>query len=123
MKNLLITLIVQLTLNNAFGAKISCKDKKNLILDNKKVSVCFEQKKIFYLSPECQSVESCFKVKNLDLTFRQDQAPGFSLCYQMGGHAFFAVIEGLEEKVPFCEYKERYVDQENLILTWKTFKK
>ena len=122
MKNLLKILIVQLTLSNAFGANISCKDKKNLIQDNKKVSLCYEEKKQFYLSPECESVESCFKVKNLDLTFRQDQSPGFSLCYQMGGDAFFGVIEGLDEKIPFCEYKGRFIDQENLILEWKSFK-
>lgn len=123
MNTLLKLLVLQLTLSNAFGSQKSCEVKKTLIHEGKKISLCFNVKEELYFSPECETIESCFKIKDLELEFRQDQAPGFSLCYQAGGTAFFGVIEKVDEKIPFCEFKDRYVDQENLILRWKTLKK
>ena len=123
MNNLLKVLALHLTLSSAFGAQKSCEVKRILVHNEKKISLCFKEKEELYLSPECETIDSCFKVKDLDLQFRQDQSPGFSLCYQSGGNAFFGVIEKEDEKIPLCEFKGRYVDQENLLLRWKALRK
>jgi hypothetical protein len=123
MNTLLKLLFLQLILSNAFGAEKLCEDRRTLVHYGKKVSLCFKEKEQLYLSPECLTIESCFKIKDLRLNFVTDQSPGFSLCYQSGGIAFFGVIEKLDDKIPLCEFKGHFVDQENLTLRWKSLNK
>jgi hypothetical protein len=124
MMNILLKLLVlHIILSSAFGAEKLCEDPKILTLNGKKVTLCFTAKENLYLSLECSTVESCFKIKDLDLSLVPDQSPGFSLCFQSGGKPFLGAIGKVEEKIPFCEFKGRFADQENLMRRWKAINK
>lgn len=116
-------LFLQLILSSAFGAEKLCENTKILTHNGKKISLCFALKENLYLSLECSTVESCFKIKDLELSLVPDQSPGFSLCFQSGGKPFLGAIGNVEEKIPFCEFKGRFVDQENLMRRWKAINK
>ena len=95
----------------------ACDTPAFLIYKNQKIKVC--QTGIHYLSPNCKSVGECFFQKTIELKFYPNQSPGFSLCYQLGGKAFFGSIAGVKIKVPMCHKNGIYSDQEALLLHYR----
>lgn len=87
-----------------------------LVHQGKSVLLCHDKKNDLYLSKNCKAVGECFFEKKIQMQFYPNQSPGFSLCYQLGGDAFFGEIEGLKEKVPMCQKNGFYADQESLLL-------
>lgn len=90
--------------------------------DEKQIKVCYDKKTERYLSIDCKNIATCFLTKKIDFQFRQDQSPGFSLCYQLGGSPFFAKVSVKKETVPMCFMKPYYIDQETLFLEFKKVK-
>ena len=95
-------------------------EKTSLSYQGKTVELCFTKKTESYLSKNCDSVAKCFFKKKLKLQFYPNQSPGFSLCYQLGGDAFFGEVKGVEDKVPFCKMGDYFADQESLLLHYRS---
>lgn len=91
-----------------------------MVHQGKTVELCHDQKKDLYLSKDCSSLEKCFFEKKVTLQFYPNQSPGFSLCYQLGGDAFFVTISGVKDKIPMCQKKGHFADQESLLLHYKS---
>ncbi len=117
MKTLIKLLLVPLisTVTNAW----SCEIKKSVEYKGKTFAVCFDPKTELYLSPECSDIKTCFLKNKIEFQLYSNQSPGFSLCFQLGGDAFFGVIKGLEDKIPMCKIDNYIIDQENLIIASK----
>jgi len=97
-------------------------DKAILEHQGKNIELCHDKAKDLYLSKSCSSLKTCFFEKKITLQFNPNQSPGFSLCYQLGGDAFFGVVRGVKDKVPFCFKKGHYADQESLLLQYRSGK-
>ncbi len=96
-------------------AEASCEIKRELVVSEKSIALCYSKKQELYLSPECDEIKKCFFSKDIDLTIYANQSPGFSLCYQLNGEPFFGTIKNQLVKVPMCKLREQYIDQENLM--------
>lgn len=88
----------------------------------KQIELCHDKEKDLYLSKSCKNIADCFFEKKIDLKFYANQSPGFSLCYQLGGDAFFGVVRGVKDKIPFCFKNGHYADQESLLLHYRSSK-
>ena len=97
----------------------SCGIKKTIEYKGKTFDVCFDPKTELYLSPECSDIKTCFLKNKIEFQLYPNQSPGFSLCFQLGGDAFFGVIQGLEDKIPMCKIDNFIIDQENLMIALK----
>lgn len=93
-----------------------------LELRGKSIELCHDKVKNLYLSKSCSSIETCFFEKKIKLQFYPNQSPGFSLCYQLGGDAFFGIVKGVEDKIPFCFKNGHYADHESLLLQYRSSK-
>lgn len=91
-----------------------------LVYQGKNIEVCHDQKNDLYLSKNCKDLAQCFFEKKITLQFYPNQSPGFSLCYQLGGEAFFGQIQGQKETVPMCKKNEYFADQESLLLHYRS---
>ena len=90
-----------------------------LLHDGKKIELLFDQKQKTYLSANCRSAKKCFFNKTIELKFYPDQSPGFTLCGQLGGEAFFGKVSGVSEKIPFCRKGDYFIDHEALLLEYR----
>lgn len=98
-------------------------EKATLVSEGKKIELCFDKVKETYLSKNCSDVGKCFFDRNIVLTLKEDQSPGFTLCYELKGTPFFGVIEGKKEKVPMCKKGAFFADHEKIFYHYKGLKK
>lgn len=94
---------------------LACETNRELSHNKGKHSLCYDQKKNSYLSKSCKDLGICFFEKKITLETYEDQSPGFSLCYQLGGEPFFGEITGSKSKIPMCLLNNQYADQESLL--------
>ena len=96
----------------------ACEGKINF--DDKSVSVCVEGTTIF--SKMCKNVEDCFKLPE-DVEFGPSQNPLFSVCYGVGGVAYFAKLDGKRDSVTVCvNSDDKAVDLDSLMSAYKNKK-
>lgn len=93
-----------------------------LSYEGKKVELRFDEGQKTYLSSNCPSARKCFLNKTIELKFYPDQSPGFTLCGQLGGEAFFGEVTGVNEKIPFCKKGGFFIDHEALLLEYRNIK-
>lgn len=115
MKSLLICLKILVILPSNWAFAGDCQEKKELLYEEKSITLCYEKKKELYLSERCKDIKKSFLTKDINFKIYPNQSPGFSLCYQLGGEAFFGSIKGHETKIPMCKSGEHFIDQENLL--------
>ena len=101
------------------SAQTKCEKKAILTYKGKKVELCHDVERDSYLSEENLNLYSSFFTKKIKLAFYKNQSPGFSLCYQLGGDAFFGTILGLDKKIPMCQLKSHFTDQESLLVYYR----
>jgi hypothetical protein len=117
MKKCLSLLLVFITFQ--ISAQTNCENKVQLSFKGKKISLCHNKETETYSSEGYVDIASNFFIKDFKLTYYKNQGPGFSICYQLGGEAFFGSIEGLNKKIPLCRKKGFIVDQESLLVHYR----
>lgn len=101
------------------NAKVNCEKKVQLTYKGKNLFLCHNAEKDTYSSTDGIDLGTSFFTRKVDLTYYKNQSPGFSLCYQLGGDAFFGQIAGLTKKIPMCRKKDFFADQESLLLYYR----
>jgi hypothetical protein len=118
MKNYL--LLVSIFATFQIKAEDLCAQSAKLTLKGEIIPLCHSLKENLYFSKGCQDLGACFfQEKDFKLVHYQNQSPGFSLCYQIGGEAFFGDVIGTKKRIPFCKKKGQYANQEALLLYYR----
>ena len=115
----LCTMLVLIFITSQISAQTKCEKKVHLAYKGKKVELCHNEVKDTYLSEENLDLSGSFFNRDIKLALYKNQSPGFSLCYQLGGEAFFGPIHGLDKKIPMCRKKNHFADQESLLLHYR----
>jgi hypothetical protein len=115
MKHFFILVTIS-TLSTSFSALSKTAE---LLYEGRTHVLDLDEKKESYISKGCEDLKKCFFQTPVKLTIYQNQSPGFSLCYQLKGDAFFGEIKGLKEKIPMCQKDGKFADQESLLLYYR----
>lgn len=105
----------------SYSLALAC-ETKILMRDNQQQNhkICYQSANQQYVSPACWGqVKKCFFKRPIKMQSYLNQSPGFSLCYQLGGNAFFATMENAKNKIPMCQLAGHYVDHSTLIHEYK----
>jgi hypothetical protein len=116
LKNFLVPVIILLTFQTSVEAK--CEKKVTLSYKGKDIELCYDKKLDTYKSLNCSDLKKCFFKKEIKLQHYQNQSPGFSLCFQLNGDAFFGDIKGVNKRIPMCKKDEFFANHEALLLEY-----
>jgi hypothetical protein len=94
------------------NSALAC-EEKIIKHEKRELKLCFDKATHSYYSKNCKKSDSCISVSNLKFVFYANQSPGFSICHQLKGKPFHAVVNGVRES--FCEKDDKVVDTESLL--------